>query len=243
MFAPVTGTVDAGYVNTWLTDGRPSFPVRRTGTLTLTVTPASAKMVDLIALHHHNVDGGATVTLGGSLSSTIPTVAEPPDGIFPNIYQLLTTPVSVSSLVLGIAGNTDPVTTSLYAGLSHTLTPLRLGRVRNPSVPFEWEGETLTQAPYDPGVADPQRLRGDCVIDETELQEVTDWYLSTRRGTRPTLIIPDDNYNEALLTIFRYSVTDLAPGEYPEGSPPNEPEALFQVEFEFVEIPRLRWPS
>jgi hypothetical protein len=238
----VSGTVDAGYVNTWLTDGRPSFPVRRTGTLSLTVTPSAAKMVDVIALNHHNVRAAATVTLGGSLSSTIPTVAEPPDAIFPNIYRLLTTPVSVSSLVLGISGNTVPVITSLYAGPSHTITPLRLGRVRDPSVTFEWEGEMLTQAPYDPGISDPRRWRGDCVIDETELQEVEDWYLSTRRGTRPTLIIPDDNYNDAPLAVFRYNAVDLAPGAYPVGSPFTEPEALFQVTFEFVEIPRLRWP-
>lgn len=240
--APVSGTVDADYVNSWLTDGRPAFPVRVTGTLNLTVTPAAPLPVDVIALHHHNVRAAAAVTLGGSLSSTIDTRAPFADGIFPNIYRKLTTPVSVTTIVLGISGNTVPVVTSLYAGLSRELeTPLRLGRTRQPAVPFEWEGETLTQAPYDPGLSEPRRISGDCIVTETGLNEIEDWYASTRRGTRPTLIIPDEAYNDAWLAVFRYTVQDLAPGTYPVGSPNPEPQALFQVNFEFVEVPRVRW--
>lgn len=233
LYAPVSGTVDADFVNAWLTDGRPSFPVQVTGTLNLTVTPAVPLNVDLIALHHHNVRDAATVTLGGSLSSTID--AEPPfaDGIFPNIYRLLTTPVSVTTLVLGISGNTAPVITSLYAGLSRTLeSPLRLGRVRNPAQPFAWE--TLL-APYDDGLSDPRRYQGNCVLTEDGLLDVEAWYQSTRRGTRPTLIVPDDSYNDAILAVFNYTATDLSSGEQSDG------DALFEVAFEVTEIQRIRW--
>lgn len=231
----VSGTVDADYDNDWLVDGRPAFPVRVTGSFSLTVTPAGspAPTIDVIALIHHNVRQAATVTLGGDLSSTIPTVPEPPDGIFPNIYRLLSTPDSVSSLVLGISGNTVPVITSLYAGLSRELTPLHLGRTEDPAEPFQWEGEGLTQAPYDPGVSDPWRSAGECILTDDELEDVRDWYLSTRRGTRPTLIILDDAINEAKLVVFRYKAVDLAPAPYPD--------ALHTVSFEFVEIPRVRW--
>lgn len=237
LYAPVSGSVDADFVNDWLTDGRPEFPVQVTGTLALTVTPAGspAPMVDVICLHHHNVREAATVTLGGSLSSTITTAPLPPDGIFPNIYRRLTSPASVSSLVLTISGNTDPVVCSLYAGFSRTLErPLFLGRTRNPAQPFAWEGESLAH-PNDNGLSDPLRLRGECILSEAGILEVEAWYQSTRRGSRPTLIIPDDDYNRALLAVFNYSVTDLAPGDY------DDMDALFQVSFEVVEIPRVRW--
>jgi hypothetical protein len=47
------------------------------------------------------------------------------------------------------------------------------------------------------------------------------------------LIIPDDNLNDAWLAVFRYSVSDTAPGTYPT--------ALHLVTFEFLEVPRVRW--
>lgn len=234
----VAGTVDATYTADWLTDGRPAYPVRRTGNLSLAMTPVGspAPSCDVFAVHHHNLDAAATITLSGDVSTTIPTDGVPPDLIRNNWYRRITAPVPVDSLTLAITGNSGPIVTSFYAGLGRELeTPLFLGRGIEPSEPFAWEGEARLQAPHDPGYAEPRRLRGECVLTEDGLTDVRDWYASTRRGTRPTLIIPDENYNDAWLVVFRYTAQDFAPGDYPD--------ALHAVTFEFVEIPRLRWPA
>lgn len=230
MFAPVSGSsVDSGYLQSWLTDGRPGYPVRVTGTLNLTVTPAVATSVDVIALCTHNIRQAATVTLGGSLSGGITTAAMPPDNIPLNIYRRLTSPVSVTTIVLGVSGNTDPIVIGeLYAGLSYKFPiTFRHGLLVDPGQPFAWEGPFTLMAPYDPGVAVPRRLKGELLLTTAELAELTAWYQSTRNGTRPSLIIPDDAVNDAWLAVFQYTVTT-------DG-------ANHIVSIEIAELPRVRW--
>ncbi|MES2211499.1 MAG: hypothetical protein V4515_15145, partial [Chloroflexota bacterium] len=138
----MTGTVDDTYFADWLTDGEPGHPAVYTGNPTWTVTPAASVMVDFIAIHHHNIQEAATVTLGGSLSSSIDLHPVRPDRIFPNAYRLLTTPVLTSSLVLGVTGNgTQTIVGGLYAGLSRTLPALYLGRHSVPMKVRPFEGE------------------------------------------------------------------------------------------------------
>lgn len=234
--ATVTGTVDSTYTADWLVNGLPNYPVRRTGNLSLAIDQGSpGQSCDVFCLHHHNAEAGATITLSGDVSSSILAGTVPPDEIRHNWYRRIAAPVSISSLTLAITGNSDPITCSFYAGLARELTELRLGRTLEPTDPFPWEGEALLQAPHDRGYAEPRRLRGDCILTEAQLADVRDWYASTRRGTKPTLIIPDTNYNDAWLVVFRYVAQDLAPDEYPD--------ALHTVTFEFVEIPRVRWPA
>jgi hypothetical protein len=245
MFAPVSGTVDDTYLPAWLTFGDPSHPARTTGNMSLTVSPSPAQSVDVIAVCHHNIREAASIALGGSVSSTIETHAHPPDDIPTNWYRLLTTPVSVSSLSLSVTGNTDPVIVGeLYAGLSRTLPPLRLGKRLAPGEVFPWEGEYSLLAPYDPGVHRTTRLQGTFYLTESQLNELHDWHLSQRNGSRPTLIILDYPQHHALLAVFNYEAEDFAPGDaLVEGSPVTDaPVALFLVTMQIVEIPRLRWP-
>lgn len=225
LYAPVSGSVDADYVNTWLTDGRPGFPAKYTGTLALTVTPAAPQSVDVICLHHHNVRAAAVVTLGGSLSGGITTVAPFSDAIFPNVFRLLTTPVSVTSLVLGVSGNTDPVVTSLYAGLSTEISAdFGHGRSFDPGKPFPWES---TMAPYDDGMAAPRRLSGAWLPTDAEYAALIACTQAMRNGTRPALVIPDDTVNDAWLCTFQWTEA-LVGGNH-------------MVTIEIVEIPRIRW--
>jgi hypothetical protein len=236
LFEPVSGTVDATYDEDWLTDGRPNFPVRTTGNLSLTVTPgATLTGVDVIAIHHHAVKQAATITLSGSVSSTIPTAAWPPDDIPKNWFRKLTTPVSVSSLGLAVTGNTDPVIIGgLFAGKSRTLEEfLMLGRTVDPGQPFRWEGEYGTVPPYDSGNGPQRRMTGQAYLTDAGLDDVEAWYLSTRSGTIPTLIIPEDDVNDAWLVTFHYTAQDFANAE--------RPNARYSVNFEFAEIPRVRW--
>lgn len=226
MFAPVTGTVDADFSANWLTDNRPTFPIQRTGDLALTVTPAAALDVDVIAVCHHAIRRAALITLGGSLSSTIPTAEQPPDGISLNWFRKLSVPVSVSSIVLGVTDNDDEVIIGgLYAGRSFELsTDLGAGRVLDPGAPFAWE---TTMPPYDDGFSAPRRLRGDLCPDAAEYAALVACTLAMRRGSRPALVIPDDAVNDAWLAQFQW--TEAMTG------------GTRIVTIEIVEIPRVRW--
>jgi hypothetical protein len=249
MFSPVTGTVDTDFQANWLMDGLPGYPAQTTGSMSLTVTPATAMEVDLIVVCHHNINQGATITLGGSLSSTIETQAHPPDGIPTNWYRLLDTPVSVSSLVFAVTGQGGSpaeavIVGELYAGLSRTLPALHLGRQLSPGAMFPWEGQFSSLAPYDPGVHRTLRVRGTCILQETELNELHAFYVSQRNGNRPVIIVPDYPVEAAWLCQFNYDAADFVPGDASAavGSPGVETQAMFTVTLEIVEIPRLRWP-
>lgn len=229
LFAAVSGTVDADYQAAWLTDGRPGFPVRRTGDLSLTVTPAASKLVDVVAVCHHNIRQAASIALGGSLSSTIPTVAHPPDGIPHNWYRRLAEPVSVATLELDVTGNTDPIVIGeLVAGLSWAPEAgIRSGRQVDGGEPFAWEGEFSVTPPYDPGVAAPRRLSGELALTGDEWSEFLAIHAAQRNGTRPVLLIPDDTVNDAWLAVFRFGDSLVGGTHF--------------VTLEAVEIPRVRW--
>ncbi len=227
LYAPVVGSVDADYQAAWLTDGRPTFPVQKTGgTISLTVTPAAAQDVDVIAVCHHSLRQAATISLGGSLASSIVTAAALPDGIPLNWFRKLSAPASVSSLVLDVTGNVDPVVIGLlYAGLSTELSlDFRQGREFDPGRPFAWEGAML---PYDDGFAEPRRLRGELFPTSAEYAALVACTQAMRKGTRPALIIPDDTVNDAWLCTFQWTEALIAGNHF--------------VTMEIVEIPRVRW--
>jgi hypothetical protein len=229
MFAPVTGTVDADFDPDWLTDGRPTMPVQKTGgSISLTVTPAAALNVDVIAVCQHAIRAAAAITLGGSLSSTIATAAYPPDSIPVNWFRKLSSPVSTSSIVLGVTGNTDPVIIGeLYAGLSFEIaSDLETGRTFDPGAPFSWEGYAV-QPPYDSGFSSPRRMRGQLQPTDAEYASLVACYQAVRRGTRPALVIPNDAVNDAWLSVFQWTES-LVGGSH-------------IVTIEIVEIPRVRW--
>jgi len=226
--APVTGSVDATYQAAWLTDGLPGYPAKTTGDLSLTVTPASALDVDVVAVCHHAIREAAAIALGGSLASTIDTEAWPADDIPHNWFRLLTVPTSVSSIVLGVTGNTDPVIVGeLWAGLSTVFPDLLQGRKYTPESPFPWEGEFSSLAPYDPGVSDQRRVSGTVILTDDEFADLEDIRVGQRRGSRPVLWIDDDDVNDAWLAQFSLEE------EHSEG--------LHIVTLEITEIPRTRW--
>lgn len=229
LFAGVSGSVDANYAAAWLTDGLPGWPVKKTGDLSLTVAPSPALELDVIAVVNHNIREAASITLGGDLSSSIVTAAHPPDGIPHNWYRRLSAPASVDSLILGVTGNVDPVIIGeLYAGLSMEFdVDFRHGRTFDPGEPFPWEGEAGAMAPYDNGVAQPRRLAGELALEDDEFAELIAWQQATRKGSRPSLVIPDDTKNDAWLCNVRFTESTVG--------------ATHFISMELVEIPRVRW--
>lgn len=231
MFGTVTGTVDAEYDNDWLVDGRGSRPVRNSSGLSLTATAPAARTVTLIAVCNHNIAGA--ITVGGQAIGPATLGA---DGIYSNPYATVALG-SVSSLALSCSG-TPAIIGELYAGTQRTLERIQLhtGAELDETDPFEWEGDASSIPPYDPGVADARVLRGEALVSDTGLADVRAWYRSTRRGTRPTLIVPIDTINDAWLVTFQYRV------ELVRIHPTDPLQSVHRVQFEFTELPRLRWP-
>lgn len=115
-----TGTADSDYPVTNVVDGVPSTPVRFTGTSgSIVFDLGSACQVDLVAVIAHNLNG--TVTIQGhssnswgapSVSVTVPTVTQDPDGYWPNRWVDLSVAVPTAGSRtlrywrLVVAGNT-----------------------------------------------------------------------------------------------------------------------------------------
>ncbi len=246
LFATVSGDVDDTYLEQWLVDAEPGHPVVYTGNPTYTVTPDAAVMVDFIAIHHHNIVPAATVTLGGSITSSIDPWPVRPDGIAPNAYSLLTTPVSTTSLTLSVSGNgAQTIIGGLYAGFSRTLPALHLGRHSTPRPVRSFEGEFSSLAPYSMGIGPGLSVTGTFILTEAELNELAAWHQSQKEGSVPAILLPDYPVGKPMLVQFDYEYDDFVPGTAPmdDGSPvANEPEALFTVTMDVREYPLIRWP-
>lgn len=233
MFGTVSGTVDSDYNANWLLDGLAGRPVRRaSGGLALTATAPASRSVGIVAIVNHNIAG--SVAISGGVTATIPAATKTEDDIYLNSFVRIT-PVSASSLVMTAAG-TPAIVGELYAGQVHELErQLAVEPEFDLAEPFDWEGEFSSLAPYDPGLSDPRRLSGETIVSGTGLDEIHAWYRSTRRGTRPSLIVPVNVVNDAWLVTFRYR---WRPHMMIDSNPAR---SLHKVSFEFLELPRVRW--
>ena len=234
MFAPCSGTVDTDFNVNWLTDGRVGRPAKRTGNPSWTITPGAAvASLGLFAAVNHTVDAARAITIGGTTSATITPGALPADGIPLNPF-ITATPASVSSITIAVSSNSVAVVMGeFYAGRYRTLErSIRLGAHRTPSPVLEWQGEFGSVPPYEPPLA-MRVLTGETIVSATGLAEIEDWHASTRRGTRPTLIVPIDTVNDAWLVTFTYEV------EYIKN--PSTGAHVYRVSLTFTEQARTRW--
>lgn len=232
-YGSVSGTVDTTYEANWLVNGAPWMPVSGAGGLTLTVTAPASRLVGLVAVVNHNLTG--TVAISGGVTATVPVAAVDADGIPYNPWVAVT-PVSASSLVMTASGSPS-IVGELIAGVKRTLQrQLHTGVEFDPDEPFDWVGEFSSIPPYDPGY-EGRRLQGEALLTQAGLDDVHAWYASTRRGTRPTLIVPIDTVNDAWLVFFRYRYQTIIQGKT------GVHAGLHRVQFDFTEIPRVRWPA
>ena len=205
--------LDATYSQAWLTDGRPGYPVRKTsGDLSASIALAASTAIDVLAITHHSVREAATITIGGDISTTIPTAALPADGIPLNFVRLLETPIDAEDLTLAVTGNTDPIIIGeFYAGLStEILLGFRHGRGSSPGAPAPWEGEYGVLPPYDAGVSTPRSLHGDFLFDPTEYADFLNSELGQCGGSKAVLVLPDDDVNDAWLA--QITITETTDG-------------------------------
>jgi hypothetical protein len=231
-YGSVSGTVDATYDANWLVNGSPLAPAVGASGLTLTVTAPAARTVSLLAAVNSNVTG--TIAISGGVTGTIPAAAAAPDGAFLNPWVAIT-PVSASSLVMTV-GQSPSIVGELVAGTMRTLErQLLVDPEFDPSEPLPWLGEASSLPPYDPGVV-ARTLVGETIVTQAGLEEIHAWYRSTRRGSRPTLIVPVDTVQDAWYVTFRYTFAPHMHGK--TGVLPG----MIRVRFAFTEVPRVRWP-
>lgn len=229
--AAVSGGADTGYLDDWLTDGRPGRPARAaTGTQTWTVTIASST-VGFAAVCNHNVEAARTITLGGGIAATMTGPVLPPNGITLNPWVSFGPTAAVTSITVAVSSNPS----ALIIGEFVVGTRRTLERNLRPAPDFSQvyhvvrhEAEFNSLMPYDKGIVG-RKLRGSVTLSDTGLQAVLDWYDSTRGGTKPSLIVPNSNVQDAWL------VEMTAPSYQPTRQNQNE------VTLEFTEYPRSRW--
>jgi hypothetical protein len=240
MFGTVAGTVDTDYLANWLLDGRAMYPVRRSsGGLSLTVTAPASRSVSLVAVVNHNIAG--TVGISGGVTATVPAATLSPDGSYLNSFTTIA-PVTASSCVMAASG-TPAIVGELIVGTARTLERNLLTEPEfEMADPFEWEGPAGSLPPYDSGVADPRRLRGDVLVSDTGLEAIHAWYRSTRRGVYPSLIVPIEDINDAWLVTFRYTWTAVFYFTAALRAAFPRTRSIHRVSFEFLELPRVRWP-
>jgi hypothetical protein len=229
MFWAVSGGVDVSYQAAWLTDGLPGRPVRGSGGLALNAI-GPTRTIGLVAAINTNVTGSITTSFG-----TIPAPTLGPDGI--NLNPWLAVAPSAWGTVTMFASGNPAIVGELYAGNSRTLErDLLVEPDFDTADVFPWEGEFSSLAPYDNGVTF-RRLAGQTIVSQAGMTDIENWWLSTRRGTRPTLIVPFEDKNDAWLVVFKYRAKSLY--RDPVGS--ATPGQVWGVSFEFLELPRYRW--
>jgi hypothetical protein len=228
--AGVSGTVDATYLASWLTDGLPGYPAVTSGAMSLTVAPLTPLDVDIVAVCNHNIPADATITVGGDVTATIPTAAQMPDLVNRNWFvKLDAVAEDVDALTLSVTSGDDPIVVGeFYAGLSWTPTNgVKHGRQLESGQQFSWEGEYSSLAPYWKGVRKPRRYRIELLLEDAEVEELQLGEIAQRNGNRPCLVIMDETNNDAMLAVFSFS-------ESTDGG-------NHQYAIEIVEIPSVDW--
>jgi len=231
--AGVAGSVAADYTAGWLCDRRPGRPVRGPigGSLSLTVTNP-AKTCDAAVIANSNLSVAAV--LGGDITLSL-TPVTPENGIPLNKWGTFS-PVSVDTVTLTVTTNpVDAIIGELYVGKIRSLAR-NLQRSQN-----VWQFETYairpgaefgSVQPYDKGL-EGRRLNGANLYSPTEFDDMLAWFRSCRDGSRPTIIMPDGDVDDAWIvnfTAFEWRRAPMSSGEI-----------WYEVGMAFEELPRSRW--
>lgn len=232
----------------WLTDGRPGFPLRlNSGTETITITKAAGE-VNIVAICHHLLDAGLSVTLGGDVSGTIEIPDYPENGVPFNAWTEVTTgsPTEVDTLTLAISGNAeDIVIGEVVAGAADELSPslkidgttFSLQRFLNSA-----SGNPLSGIPpYSEG-AEARPVTGSGLYDQAGLDAILAWQRAHDAFAYPVpslLILDSDDPTDARLVTIQDVTWQVAVPRDDAVSPPRT--ALYLVQIAFLEYPRGRW--
>lgn len=216
-----------------LIGGWPGTPTRWTvANPSGTVTLPAAGNIDLVVVSHHKLSAGALVTFASGIVGvvTVPTI--PPDGIRLNAFKAITPVVGATGFTFTVSGNTpNAIIGEILAGPARTLTLPTYQSDQRGMANFtrEMQIEQSSIAPYDPALSGRAPWKGKYVLTASQLDDVKNWFLSQRNGTRPSVIIPDATVNDAWVGFLQEPQWAVA-GPF-----------HFHVDLVFTEIPRSRW--
>lgn len=200
------------------------------------MTVAAGPMsVDTFILANHNLESPATAVVSGDAAGAFSVPVMRPGGIPYGLWFTLSSPVSVSNLTLTIASNpTDIRIGEFIVGLKEELAVLLNGNDQmDESGMFDHddEGDVGSLPPYDPGW-ERMTFTGSLLATGTERQFVRDWVSGARGNTRPGVIIPYADVNEAyVVKVSQCSFQEVV----------GEGNRLYDGQFTFLEFKRNRW--
>ena len=222
------GTTDSDYTDDWICDGRPGRPARATnGTVTWSATFTSAE-VGLIVLGNCNSDVNATI--GGGASATVTAGALQPDGIRLNGFATVT-PANETNLTVAFSGATSAVVLGEFmAGKYRTLgLPVYTGDQRSDrDFTRSMEMDLASIPPYDPGLA-ARTWECNFILSTADKEILRGCFLAQKNGTKPTVIVPDSDTNDAWICFMSAPVAKPVSGRH------------WSVDVTFSEVPRVRW--
>jgi len=233
----VSGGAASGFSDDWLVDGVVNKPAKATtGTQTWTVTPLVAGTVDFIAVANHNIDAARTITIGGDVSATLAGPAARANGINVNPWAQVSSVAGVDNITIGVSGNSSALTIGeFFAG---KLRESSYGmRVRTPFTPsysgirHETDGGTalIYELPFV-----RRGISTSMGADDSDLEQFLAWFEAARANTRPSVIIPFDDQQDAWVVEFLRLTYE--PILYQSSS-----SATYMVTMEFAEFPRYRF--
>lgn len=230
----VSGGAASGFDDDWLVDGRVNRAAKAaTGTQTWTATAPASGAVNFVAVANHNVDAARAITIGGDISAALTGPAARANGINVNPWA---TVASVTATVISVAVSSNSVALAIGELIAGRLRETTYGlRVRTPFIP---ESEAIRHETEYGSVLSYERpfIRRSLVTSlgatQSDLDQLIAWYESTRANTRPSVILPFDDQQDAWCVEFtaltyeplRYSATD----------------AVYDVRMDFLEVPRYR---
>ncbi len=226
--ADSVGATDTDYTNEWICDARPGRPARATnGTVTWSATFSSAE-VGLIAVCHCNSNVDATI--GGGVTTTVTAGALQPDGIRLNGYKVVTAN-NQTNLTVGFSGASSAVILGEFiAGKYRTLTLPVYTSDKRSNVDFtrKQDRDLSSVPPYDPGLAG-RVWECTFVLTTAEVAILEGAFLAQKNGTKPTLVVPNTDNNDAWLCFLSAPSSTPITGRH------------WQTSVTITEVPRVRW--
>lgn len=224
----VSGTVDSTYQAAWLVDGRPSYPVRRTGANAEFVITGTATDVNFLALGYHSLDAALSVAISGDITNSLTIPAYGSNSIPVNAYKSITLVSGVDSLTLTVTGNTGAavIIGEFAAGTASTL-PGTLSRhtgFRRQTFSAQRPIDRAWIPAYDKGL-EGDEWTGTLLLTSAQRDTLLAWEQSQKSRTRPSIVV----INSAAMWGFIEVGNQI-----PVGS-------LWKIDVRFVEIPRTRW--
>lgn len=228
LFGTASGGATAPYDEDWLVDGRPGRPAK-TGTSTppWVVTGSGAKVVNCVVISNHTIDAGLTIAITGGVTVNLVSPAARKNGIPVNPWAMVVSPASTNTITVTVSGNAGPI----FIGevIAGTLTELvsgilmgsRIFYVASSELP---DGKSSSLLGYSDDVVQ-RGIECTLIVNVADAAVLEQWWESTKGDTRPSVLIPFDDLNDAWVGhLTEFAMVTV--------------EGLRQVTFIFIEYPR-----